>query len=179
MAVLRLFLKFGPFCSNKVGSCKQKCALFSSSFSKNPYTVDKWLSDFETSYTGLATTLPRNVHILTLQRTNTHNQLLLRLEHYFEKDEDETLSRPVSVNIRNMFRDFHVTSFTEMNLSANQLLKDKHAWRWNTGRKEEHGYHFVDPVKVIQRRSLVDETFDILLNPMQIRTFILEVEYTN
>lgn len=42
--------------------------------------------------------LPPNVQILTLEPW-TENEVLLRLEHIFAKDEDEVLSQPVTVNL--------------------------------------------------------------------------------
>ena len=49
----------------------------------------------------------------------------MRFEHFFEKDEDKDLSKPVSVTLTDMFVDFKIISLVEMNLSANQYLKDK------------------------------------------------------
>ena len=50
-------------------------------------------------HSGLARNLPENVHILTLEPWREH-ELLLRLEHIMEKDEDPELSKPVIVDLK-------------------------------------------------------------------------------
>ena len=49
-------------------------------------------------YKGLQSELPRNVHMLTLQYL-TQTEILLRLEHQYEAQEDKILSEPVTINI--------------------------------------------------------------------------------
>merc|ERR1719242_2067763 len=49
----------------------------------------------------LRDSLPDNIHILTLEPWK-ENQILLRLEHQFDIDEDPQLSLPVKVNIRKL-----------------------------------------------------------------------------
>lgn len=49
-------------------------------------------------FSGLATALPNNVQILTLEPW-TNDKVLLRLEHIFSKDEDNVLSQPATLNI--------------------------------------------------------------------------------
>ena len=43
--------------------------------------------------------LPANVHLLTLE-TYKAGQLLIRLEHQYEANEDPELSQPVEVNLQ-------------------------------------------------------------------------------
>ena len=54
--------------------------------------------DLYSQYKGLATELPANVRLLTLQYV-TDTEILLRLEHQYEVREDKTLSVPATVNI--------------------------------------------------------------------------------
>ena len=66
--------------------------------------------------------LPQNVHILTLEPWK-ENQILLRLEHQFDIDEDPNLSLPVKVNLKKLFNPdsvpFTVKRINEVALGAN------------------------------------------------------------
>ena len=48
---------------------------------------------------GLQSSLPENIQILTLEPWKGHT-LLLRLEHIYENGEDIELSRPATVNLQ-------------------------------------------------------------------------------
>ena len=66
--------------------------------------------------------LPENVHILTLEPWR-ENQILLRLEHQFDVDEDPKLSLPVKINIKKLFNPnmvpFTIKKISEVALGAN------------------------------------------------------------
>ena len=91
-------------------------------------------------------------------------QLLIRVEHMFEKGEDATMSQPVSFSMKGLFTKFEITSLQELNLSANQVLADKKMKTWNTQEqsndKEEAGSN-----------AELGEDLVVSLKPMQIRTF--------
>ena len=111
--------------------------------------------------------MPHGVRILTLETTNNKNKLLLRLENYFEENENPYYSNTTKVDIRELIHVFEVVSVVETNLSANQLIKDKQAWKWNTKSAMD--------IDNFHQRG--DHSFEITLTPMQIRTFILNVRY--
>merc|ERR1719336_2342227 len=78
--------------------------------------------------------LPENVHILTLEPWR-ENQILLRLEHQFDVDEDPKLSLPVKINIKKLFNPntvpFTVKTISEVALGANlpeNKLQDRLKW---------------------------------------------------
>lgn len=50
-------------------------------------------------FSGLKTSLPDNVQILTLEPWKAWSYLL-RLEHVYEKGEDKVLSKPVTVDLK-------------------------------------------------------------------------------
>lgn len=133
------------------------------SFSKNPYTVAQWQESFQCSYSGLVGTLPDNVHLLTVERIGT-SEVLLRLENFYEIAE---MNKTASVNLNGLFKDFEVLSVVEMNLSANQLIKDKARWQWDT---MEGRFHSEESRKL--RDMIVD------LKPMEIRTFVATIKST-
>ncbi|PAV85017.1 hypothetical protein WR25_04468 [Diploscapter pachys] len=72
-----------------------------------------------TQYSGLTTSLPANVHILTLEKW-TDSSVLLRLEHTFQDGEDDQLSKPVTVDFGKLFASFDVVSVKELMLGANR-----------------------------------------------------------
>ena len=77
------------------------------------------------NYTLLRESLPANVHILTLEPWR-NNQILLRLEHQFDVDEDSELSLPVKVNIKKLLNlaevPYAITGIREVALGANILI---------------------------------------------------------
>ncbi|KAG5887526.1 hypothetical protein JTB14_022138 [Gonioctena quinquepunctata] len=92
--------------------------------------------------------LPDNLNILNLApwRTGTY---LLRLEHIFEKNEDETLSADITVQLKYLFQPHLIKSIKETTLGANDWLPGTNITGYN---------------------------YEIVLSPMQIRTFIVEME---
>ena len=131
--------------------------------------MEQWKERFRPLYSALRKPLPKNVHLLTMETTHGKEEIILRLEHFFEKDENPILSEPVTVNLNNLFTDFYIISIIETNLSANQLLKDKKMLHWNSTSTFEFGNHG-NPYD----GNLIEE---ITLGPMEIRTFVLHIRY--
>ncbi|KAG8181687.1 hypothetical protein JTE90_014820 [Oedothorax gibbosus] len=122
---------------------------------------------------GLKSTLPANVHLLTLEPWK-RDTVLIRLEHMYEFDEDPQLSKPVIFSLEGVFTDFTILSLQETTLSANQFLTEAKRLCWKTdGHKDvcknssELGGH-----KDIKLKDL-----KVSLSPMEIRTFIAKVKY--
>lgn len=135
----------------------------------NPFTKDEFMEKFVPIYSGLTKSLPENVHLLTMEKID-RNRMIIRFEHFYEEGEDAKLSRPITIQLKGLFTDFEITSMIEMNLSANQLLKDKKMWNWKTTKYTE-----TDTPDNGGKRF--DDAFSVYLKPMEIRTFIAEVEY--
>ena len=62
--------------------------------------------DLRFQWSGLKAPLPDNVHLLTLEEWNLpaavpilYREILIRVEHIYEKDEDEDLSKPVTFDL--------------------------------------------------------------------------------
>jgi lysosomal alpha-mannosidase len=119
-------------------------------------------SSYLSQYSGLPRALPNNVQILTLEPWKGVS-FLLRLEHVFEKGEDEVLSQPAVVNLRDLFTSFEITTVQETTLGANQWLEQNNRLQFSTKKNEK-------------RATLVQalDDYQITLNPMQIRTFVIE-----
>ncbi|KAE9549196.1 hypothetical protein FO519_007591 [Halicephalobus sp. NKZ332] len=90
------------------------------SFSKIT-SYNDYNSNFITKYSGLSSTLPFNVRILTLKQLDS-STLILRLEHIFAVNEDSDLSKPVTIDISKIFKDLKVNSVKEMSLAANSYI---------------------------------------------------------
>jgi len=111
--------------------------------------------------------LPPNIHLLTLESWS-NDKLLLRLEHFYQKGEDATLSQPTSLNLKNLFSGFEVVAAQELTLSANSdvsALKQRFRFNYTPIGKVE------DPMEIPLTANL-----DITLAPMQIRTFALTIK---
>ncbi|XP_017876463.1 lysosomal alpha-mannosidase isoform X1 [Ceratina calcarata] len=120
--------------------------------------------------TGLAKSLPPNVHILTLEPWKD-DAVLLRLEHIFEVGETESLSAPVEVNIQDLFANFTIASIEETTLGANQWSKDMNRliWKAETNEVLREDKNPSPPVEI------KDGGVNVLLQPMEIRTFIVKL----
>ncbi|XP_049836992.1 lysosomal alpha-mannosidase-like isoform X2 [Schistocerca gregaria] len=62
-------------------------------------SFEKWAQKHKTEFSGVKQPLPRNIKILTLEPWS-NNTILLRLEHLFEKGEDDHLSKSVTIDLR-------------------------------------------------------------------------------
>lgn len=141
------------------------------SFAPNPSTAEKWMSQYNTLHSGLKSELPANVHLLTLETMDQN--ALIRVEHQFEAGEDAKLSAPVNISFDDLFTDFDVVSTEELNLAANQDLKDKKPMKWNIKTLKKLK-------KELNERNLHDKhrsaKSSIELQPMQIRTFEAKIK---
>ncbi|CAJ0586719.1 unnamed protein product, partial [Mesorhabditis spiculigera] len=77
-------------------------------------------SQYKTKYSGLTASLPNNVNLLTLEKRG--NEVLLRLEHIFQSNEDSQLSQAATVDFGNLFTGFKIQSVQELYLGANRNL---------------------------------------------------------
>lgn len=62
-------------------------------------TKQDYYSTYNTIYSSLTTSLPPNIHLLTLEEWK-NNTILLRLEHFYQQNEDQNLSKPVTINLK-------------------------------------------------------------------------------
>jgi lysosomal alpha-mannosidase len=93
-------------------------------------------ADYSTAYrqtwSALTDTLPLNVHLLTLDQLSAKNYLV-RLEHYFELNEDDTYSKAVTIDLQSIFQSIGTISNTvELTLAANLPLADLQRLNWTT-----------------------------------------------
>ena len=121
---------------------------------------------------GLARPLPSNVAVLSLERLEAADTLLLRLMHRYGIGEDEERSANISVPLRGLFSRFDVLNVTELLLFANAKKEERarSRMRWRTN-EEEVG----EKEEMAELPPPIAPSFDVLLTPLKIRTFRLKV----
>ncbi|XP_033225887.1 lysosomal alpha-mannosidase-like [Belonocnema kinseyi] len=133
-------------------------------------SYDDWKANYKMHSFGLAKKLPPNIHILTLEPWKD-GSILLRLEHIFEAGESVKYSIPVTINIQNLFSDFTVTAVHETTLGGNQWLEDMERLKWVPDKDyvvgNNYTLHFIN--------TKIGNEMEVLLMPMQIRTFVVNV----
>ncbi|CAG2170825.1 unnamed protein product [Oppiella nova] len=71
-------------------------------FAKYSGSEEEYLKSHKTQYSGLTKELPKNVHLLTLEQWKG-SSYLLRLEHFYQQNESQTLSKPVTLDLKDLF----------------------------------------------------------------------------
>ena len=135
-------------------------------FNRDSGSPKDYLTKYNVMYSAVSRELPANVHLLTLQFVDA-NTVILRLEHQFEKNEDSTLSKPVTVSLDGLFKPFKIESMTELVLGANDELSNVHRLQWKTAEEEA-------PVTQEEKRDDLKAN-SVTLNPMEIRTFEMKI----
>ncbi|XP_075234811.1 lysosomal alpha-mannosidase-like [Lycorma delicatula] len=108
--------------------------------------------------------LPQNIHLLTFEQWS-NSTALVRLEHIFETGEEPVLSQPVTINLKELFSNYEVTSAVELSLSATIEKTKIKRLRW---KREDQ---LQDEVKV----EPLPASLEVTLQPMQIRTFEIKL----
>lgn len=123
--------------------------------------------------------LPSNIHLLTLAKdldldNQLENSFVVRLEHFYEKEEDKTLSEPVSIDLREFFSEmFNIVGVEELALGANikvEELDERLSWKSDS---ELDNLIIMKEKNQSKNRKANENPFLFEFNPMQIRTFRL------
>jgi len=120
---------------------------------------------------GLKSAFPPNVHLLTLEPWK-RDTYLIRLEHIYEFYEDEQLSKPSNVSLKDRFSNFEILNIDETTLSANQYLESAKRLTWKI--EDKRGLD-----STAQRSYRKDKELDnlnVYLEPMKIRTFTAKIK---
>uniref|UniRef100_A0A2M4DMV2 Alpha-mannosidase n=1 Tax=Anopheles darlingi TaxID=43151 RepID=A0A2M4DMV2_ANODA len=133
------------------------------------FTYDEYLSSFRNIYSAIAQQLPPNVNLLTLEPWKD-GTVLVRFEHLFEQGEDPVYSKPVQFNVRNVLFALNIESIHETTLGANQWKQDSKRLHFSFESNE------IDPKKQVEQVRFMQSStdFDIELQPMEIRTFVVK-----
>lgn len=115
--------------------------------------------------------LPPQVHILTYEPWK-NGEVLLRLEHLFEVGQAGALSSPVEVDITDLFNDFDIVSLRETTLGANQWIESMSRLEWHSRDNNDENNEVNNQTEQVK---IEDNTINVLLKPMEIRTFVLTI----
>jgi lysosomal alpha-mannosidase len=136
-------------------------------FAKYSGSEEEYLKSHKTQYSGLTKELPKNVHLLTLEQWKG-SSYLLRLEHFYQQNESQTLSKPVTLDLKDLFTPFVVTAAVETTLSATQDKKTAKRLQFKSNAETNR----FEPKRV----EFSADDLSVTLNPMEIRTFIITVQ---
>ncbi|KAK3085464.1 hypothetical protein FSP39_003781 [Pinctada imbricata] len=162
------------------------------SFTNSQMKQSEWSKHFRTQWSALGAKIPQNVHILTLEHLSQQNssdtsqqQILLRLEHIYEKGEGGQLSSPAKVELRDLLKGYEVLSATELTLGANLKKSDLHRLPWKSRTTNDENvlkflpYNRNRFLNILKGRKILNKFSDdltITLNPMEIKTFHISVK---
>ncbi|XP_022774192.1 alpha-mannosidase At3g26720-like isoform X2 [Durio zibethinus] len=135
-----------------------------------------WMSSHVPTFSGIdpSYSLPDNVAIITLQELE-NGKVLLRLAHLYESGEDKDYSVMASVELKKLFPKKKINKVTEMSLSANQergeMERRRLAWKVEGTFEEE------EEPEVVRGEPLDPSKLVVELAPMEIRTFLIDLDY--
>ncbi|CAF1357329.1 unnamed protein product [Adineta ricciae] len=133
----------------------------------NTTTYTNYSNIYRQTWSALSDSMPMNVHLLTFDQLNP-KQYLVRVEHYFELNEDEIYSKAVTIDIQTLFQSIGtISDMVELILTANLPVSDLHRLEWMTDDQQSSKVH-------VSQQYLSNVT-TITLNPMQIRTFQITI----
>ncbi|CAF4705994.1 unnamed protein product [Rotaria sp. Silwood1] len=119
-------------------------------------------SKYRQTWSALSSSMPINVHLLTFDQLKS-KQYLVRVEHFFELNEDAVYSQPTTFDLQSLFNSLgSIKELLELTLGANMQLADVHRLVWVTTEGEVSNS--------TSKQSSLTGTM-VTLNPMQIRTF--------
>ena len=133
-------------------------------FALTDQTFTNYSSSYRLTWSALTTNLPFNIHLLTFHQLSTNNYLI-RLEHYFELNEDQIYSKATQLDLQSIFQSIGtIQTIVELTLAANLPLTQLQRLNWTTTD------HQID----ITNQSFIKDTI-VSFNPMQIRTFNITI----
>ncbi len=96
-------------------------------------------------------------------------------------DEHADLAKSAQVNLHKLFALMKLSQVAELSLSANQLQSDVQRLRWQAG-KSMSGGAIDEPIYIEQHPAVMckgsecfDDDLTVVLNPMEIKTFLLQL----
>jgi len=123
-------------------------------------------TNYRQTWSALKQTMPLNLHLLTLDQLAS-KQYLVRVEHYFEKNEDSIYSQSIEIDLQEVLSSLgEISDMTELVLGGNMALSQLNRLNWTTT-ENESSYWNIGRVKKDTKVSL---------NPMEIRTFQVTIQ---
>ena len=101
-------------------------------FALSGLAFDDYSKNYRQTWSAINDVLPYNVHLLTIDQLNA-KLFLVRLEHYFELNEDITYSKSVQIDLQSFFHQLGtITDVSELTLAANLPLNQMQRLVWMT-----------------------------------------------
>ena len=139
---------------------------------------------YHQNWSALMDLMPLNVHLLTFDQLST-KQYLVRLENYFELNEDQIYSTPATIDLQKLFTTIGtIGNVNELILTANMPLSQLQRLNWmikdrapsndTLTRKSNFTSNYFSYLSEINFSLAMQSSLHvntISLNPMQIRTF--------
>ncbi|KAF1380662.1 hypothetical protein PFLUV_G00166210 [Perca fluviatilis] len=101
-----------------------------------------------------------------------YDRVLLRIMHLFEEGEDPELSKPVTINLKDVLQGIgEVELLEERSLTGTWNITSLQRWKWRTA----------DTLETNNKRcwSCGDEAFTVTISPKEIRTFFIHFASRN
>jgi len=103
---------------------------------------------YHQTWSALSDSMPLNIHLLTFDQVDV-KQYLVRVEHYFELNEDEIYSKPVTIDLQTLFTKIGtINDMTELILTANLPLSDLHRLNWTTTDQQSSSIDMLRKLKI-------------------------------
>lgn len=139
-------------------------------------SYDDYSKYFRQTWSAVNDSLPYNVHLLTLDQW-TAKVFLVRVEHYFEKNEDATYSAPVQLDLQMLFHSIgRIAELVELTLTGNLPLSEMQRLVWRTDRNESSSRNPTGDSSPASSAKVLENSTMVTLNPMEIRTFQVTVQ---
>lgn len=95
---------------------------------------------YHQTWSALSDKLPVNLHLLTFDQLDS-KRYLVRVEHFFELNEDTEYSKPITFDLQTLFKNVGtINNMTELILTANMPLSQLHRLDWITTNGESSHY---------------------------------------
>jgi lysosomal alpha-mannosidase len=105
-------------------------------YSLTQQTYANYSAAYRLTWSALTDVLPLNLHLLTLDQFGPKDYLI-RVEHYFELNEDDTYSNPVTIDLQSILKSIGtITNTVELTLGGNLPLAELQRLNWVTSDKE-------------------------------------------
>ena len=103
------------------------------------------------TWSALDEALPLNVHLLTFDQLDAKNYRV-RVEHYFELNEDANYSQPVTFDLQSIFKTIGtISNVVELTLGANLPLANLQRLNWTTTNDEKSAKFHIPSKTVFDR----------------------------
>jgi len=117
------------------------------------------------SGSALTASFPLNVHLQSLE-TQSNGLVLLRLHHPYAADEPSDLAQPVTVDLDELFAIVQPSLWSETQLTGVMPLNQVQRLKWNVNAQETGN---------LESKPIPDDDFTVTLNPMETRTFMVQM----